>query len=553
MNIQLKDKNDNLLKQYLGMCKKAFACNFIFSFFINILTLSTSIYSLQILDRVLSSGSMETLLMLSMIMLVIYIILAFLQIIRSFVFNQISNWLDIKLSSPLLESAIAFDARTKGSQNLRDLRTLKSFINSEANVSLFDAPWAILYFIVIFFIHWINGLIVVVGAIILFILALIDEKLTSKYAKRSNEIGILSMKRVDSISRNAEVIKAMGMKFDMTKAWQKINNEVNKINNLVSSKSTIIKNISKSIRLLIQMAVMAVGAMLVIQGKMSAGGIIATSILAGRALSPFDNAIYIYKAFLGTKQSYSRLSRNLKQYEVREEKLTLPEPEGKIQLDKISYIIPNSDQMVIKGINITINAGEIIGMIGPSGSGKTTLARLMADILTPDKGSVRLDGGDLKNQNSEEIGKYIGYLPQTIELFEGNIKDNIARMKEKIKSEEIVEAAKFANIHDLIIKLPKAYETNAMNLSAGQKQRVGLARAFFRKPKFVILDEPNSNLDNEGENALMNTIKNAKKAKITTIIISHRPLILNIVDKVLELHGGKVKMFDNVKNRNEDN
>ena len=547
MSRELKDKNDNLLKEYLGLCRRAFAYNFIFSFFINVLMLSTSIYSLQILDRVLSSNSMETLLMLSIIMIVVYIILAFLQTIRSFIFTQISNWLDSKLSSPLLESSITFDAKTKGSQNLRDLQTIKSFINSPAVTHLFDGPWAIVYFIVIFFIHWINGFIVVVGAVILFILALVNEKLTKKQVEKSNEINVLSMKRVDTISRNAEVVKAMGMKFDMTNSWQKINKELTKISTSLAVRSAIITNITKSIRLLIQMAVMAVGAILVIKGKMSAGGIIATSILTGKALAPFDHAVTIYKALLNAKKSYSRLSENLKTHEEKEEKLELPEPKGEIQLDKIFYKIPNTDQAIIKGINIKINPGEIVGIIGPSGSGKTTLARLMTDVLTPDKGSVRLDGSDLKNQDSEEIGKYIGYLPQDIELFEGTIKDNIARMKEKVKAEEIVEAAKFANIHDLIIKLPKSYETNAIHLSAGQIQRIGLARAFFRKPKFVILDEPNSNLDTEGENALMKTIEAAKKEKITTIIISHRPTILNIVDKILVLHDGQAKIFDEAK------
>jgi PrtD family type I secretion system ABC transporter len=538
---------DNLLKEYLGLCRRAFACNFIFSFFINILMLSTSIYSLQILDRVLSSNSMETLLMLSIIMIVVYAILAFLQIVRSFIFTQISNWLDSKLSSPLLESSITYDAKTKGSQNLRDLQTIKSFITGQAVTHLFDAPWAIVYFIVIFFIHWINGFIVLAGAAILLILALVNEKLTKKQIEKSNEMNILSMKKVDVISRNAEVVKAMGMKIDMTNSWQKINKELTKITTSLAVRSAIITNITKSIRLLIQMAVMAVGAILVIKAKMSAGGIIATSILTGKALAPFDQAVTIYKALINTKKSYSRLVENLKTHEDKEEKLELPEPQGKIQLDKIFYKIPNTDQTVIKGINITINPGEIIGIIGPSGSGKTTLARLMTDVLTPDKGSVRLDGSDLTNQDSEEIGKYIGYLPQDIELFEGTIKDNIARMKEKVKAEEIVEAAKFAGIHDLIIKLPKSYETNALTLSAGQRQRIGLARAFFRKPKFVILDEPNSNLDTEGENALMNTIGNARKEKITTIIISHRPNILNIVDKILVLHDGEAKIFDESK------
>ena len=538
---------DNIIKEYLGKCKRAFAYNFVFSFFINILMLSTSIYSLQILDRVLSSNSMETLMMLSIIMLVVYVILAFLQIVRSFIFTQISNWLDSKLASPLLENSIAFDSKSKGSQNLRDLQTIKSFITSQATTHLFDGPWAIIYFIVIFFIHWINGLIVVAGALILLILALLNEKLTKKQVEKSNEINVISMRRVDKISRNSEVVKAMGMKADLTKGWQTINQELTKITTQLSARSSIITHITKSFRLLIQMAVMAVGAILVIKGKMSAGGIIATSILTGKALAPFDQAITIYKSLLNAKKSYGRLSENLGKYEELEEKLKLPEPKGEVKLDKIFYRSPGSDRIIINGVNITINPGEIIGVIGPSGSGKTTLARLMTNVLNPEKGSVRLDGSDLKNQDSEEVGKYIGYLPQDIELFDGSIKDNIARMKEKVPDEEIIKAAKFASIHDLIIKLPKSYESNASNLSAGQRQRVGLARAFFGNPKFVVLDEPNSNLDTEGDKGLIDTIANAKKEKITTIIISHRPSILSAVDKILVLHDGQAKMFDEAK------
>jgi ATP-binding cassette subfamily C protein len=337
------------------------------------------------------------------------------------------------------------------------------------------------------------------------------------------------------------------MKTDITNTWQKTNKELARTTTSLAIRSSVVTNITKSFRLLIQMAVMAVGATLVIKAKMSAGGIIATSILTGKALAPFDNAAMIYKALINCRKSYSRLVENLKAHENKEEKMQLPEPKGEINLEKLFYQVPNANQVIIKGINITINPGEIIGVIGPSGSGKTTLARLMVDVITPTKGSVRFDGNDLKNQDSEEIGKYIGYLPQDIELFDGSIKENIGRMKEDIDPQEVVKAANFAGIHDLILKLPKGYESNAMSLSAGQRQRIALARSFFGNPKFVILDEPNSNLDNNGEISLIKTIKNAKEAKITTIIVSHRPSILNSVDKILVLQDGEAKIFDEAK------
>jgi PrtD family type I secretion system ABC transporter len=536
---------EDLLRESLLLCKKTFLFNFFFSFCINVLTLATSIYSLQVLDRVLSSSSLETLYMLSIIMIVVYIILAFLQIIRSFVFTKVANWLDSKLSSALLESSITYGAGARGSQNLRDLDTIKSFITGQPITLLFDAPWAVVYFIVIFFIHWINGFIVLGAAAVLFILALLNDKLTKKQIEKSNEISILSMRKIDSISRNSEIIKAMGMKGSLTTSWQKINNDLKIVNTSIGNRSSVITNITKSIRLLIQMSVMAVGAILVIKGKMSSGGIIATSILTGKALAPFDAAVAIYKALIHSKKSYARLNEALKIHENQQQlKIQLPTPSGNLFLEKLIYALPNTDNIMIRGVNVKIEAGEIIGLIGPSGSGKTTLARLIVGVLRATKGSVRLDGANIKNQDSEVIGKYIGYLPQDVELFDASVKENISRMMEGADDASIIGAAKFASIHELVLNLPQGYETNSLALSAGQKQRIGLARAFFGLPKLVVLDEPNSNLDSEGDNALLRTIQNAKKAGITTIVISHKPSILQFTDKILTLFEGEVKMFD---------
>ncbi|MFZ8865218.1 MAG: type I secretion system permease/ATPase [Rickettsiales bacterium] len=534
----------NILQQSLNLCKRAFIYNFIFSFFINILMLVSSIYSLQILDRVLSSSSLETLLMLSIITIIVYIILALLQIIRSFVFLHISNWLDNKLSIPLVETSISYGHKNQGSQNLRDLATIKSMITGQTITHLFDAPWAIIYLLVIFFIHWINGIIVLIGAIILLILALINEKITKKQLEKANEINILSLQNIEAISRNSEIIKAMGMKKNIVTSWQEINNKHLQANHIVSVRTSLITNITKSIRLLIQMATMAVGAILVLKNHMSAGGIIATSILSGKALAPFDAAMHIYKTLINSKKSYQRLTKSLEYYKLDEDKIELPEPQGALFLDNLIYKLPKSDKFIIKAANLKIGSGEIIGLIGPSGAGKTSLVRLIVGVLKPTKGSVRLDNADIAQQDNEKIGKYIGYLPQDIELFNATIKENIARMSKEEEAEKIIEAAKFTHIHDLILQLEQGYETNALNLSAGQKQRIALARAFLNLPKLVILDEPNSNLDSAGEEALLKTIINAKKAKITTIIISHKPSILNFVDKIIFLVNGEVKAFD---------
>jgi PrtD family type I secretion system ABC transporter len=539
-----KNQHNNILRESLELCKRAFLYNFIFSFFINVFMLSSSIYSLQILDRVLSSSSMETLLMLTIIMVIIYIILAALQIVRSFIFMHIANWLDNKLSTPLVETSISYNSTNKGSQNLRDLGTIKSLITGPVITHLFDAPWAAIYLLVIFFIHWINGVIVLIGALILLALALLNEKLTKKQLEKVNEINIQSMQNIEVISRNSEVIKAMGMKYNIVASWQDLNKVYVQENNKVIVKSNFITNITKSIRLLIQMSTMGVGAILVMKNNMSAGGIIATSILSGKALAPFDAAVTIYKTLINSKKSYQRLSESLANYQLDHDKITLPKPQGNVMLDNLIYKLPNSDKFIIKGVNLDIKAGHIIGLIGPSGAGKTSLARLMVGVLQATKGCVRLDGGDITLQDDQEIGKYIGYLPQDIELFNATIKDNIARMDKKASSDAIIAAAKFTNIHDLILKLPDGYETNATNLSAGQKQRIALARAFFAQPKLVILDEPNSNLDSIGEKALLQTIANAKQAEITTIIISHKPAILNFVDKIIFFNEGEVKTYD---------
>lgn len=537
----------NLLQQSLDLCKRAFIYNFIFSFFINILMLASSIYSLQILDRVLSSSSMETLLMLTIIMIIIYIILAFLQIVRSFIFMQISNWLDGKLSTPLLENSIEYNSNNYGSQNLRDLANIKSLITGQAITHLFDAPWAIIYLLVIFLIHWINGFIVLFGAAILLILAFLNEKLTKKQFEKANEINVISLKNIEAISRNAEVIKAMGMKKDIVGKWQEVNNNFLKYNDKAMAKNSLISNATKSFRLLIQMATMAVGAILVMKNNMSPGGIIATSILSGKALAPFDAAMNIYKSIINGKKSYHRLTISLENYQALEERIELPEPVGNIEIENLIYKLPKSDNFIVKNVNLKINSGEIIGLIGPTGAGKTSLVRLLLGILSPNKGSVRLDGADIKLQNDEKIGKFIGYLPQDIELFNTSIKENIARMNKKLDNDAIISAAKFTNIHNLILKFPNGYETNAQTLSSGQKQLVALARAFYCKPKFVILDEPNSNLDSVGEKALLDTILKAKKAQITVIIISHKPSILNFVDKIIYFNDGEVKAFDEAK------
>ena len=515
--------------------------------------LAMPIYSMQVLDRVLSSGSIETLVFLSLIILILFVFLGILTAIRSLIFIHITSWLDKKLSPELFNNIIENQASDKNvnSQNLRDLQIIKSFISGPNLAIIFDAPFALVYLIFIFFIHPINGLITVAGALILLKMAFINENSTHQLIEKSNQLHIDVMKNFEIISSNSEVILAMAMKGNVRDKWQVGNLKLQDLNNKLAVRSNVISSTTKIIRLLIQMITMAASAALVIFNKMSSGGIIATSILAGKALAPFDSAVSLWKSIITVRKSYSRLNQSLKSYKINQEKILLPDIRGEIKVEKLSYKLPSLDKLIIKNISFQIDEGQIIAIVGKSGSGKTTLARLLVGAIKPSAGNIRIDDANLADQNLEEIGKFIGYLPQGVELFKGSVKENIARMNKDAKDQEVIMAAEFCSNHQMILRLNTGYETpiekDARNLSGGQKQRIALSRAFFGQVKFVVLDEPNSNLDQEGEMALIKALKTAKENKITTIIITHKPSIASFCDKVLLLQDGEVKAFDEAK------
>ena len=539
-----------IIKTALDSCKRAFLFCLIFSFFISIFTLASSIYSMQVLDRVLSSNSFETLLYLTIIVLAFLVFLGILTQVRSTIFLHVSNWLDEKLSPVLFNNSIELQGSNKNisSQNMRDLQTIKGFISGPNLATLFDAPFAIVYLIMIFFIHPINGVITFVSSLIMLKMAYLNEKYTKELIDKTNQMQAEVMKDFEIISSNSEVINAMGMKANVRGNWQISNDELRKFSGDLATISNRISSISKTLRMALQTITMASSAILVMNNKMSSGGIIATSILAGKALAPFDSAIGLWKSLKTTKSAYLHLKESLKNYIEDKDKIELPTPKGEILVDKLVYKLEKSDRLLIKGVSFKIGQGEVIGIVGPTGSGKTTLARLLVGVLKPNSGIVKIDGANLFNQDLEKIGKHIGYLPQDVELFKGLVKHNIARMDKNAKDEEIIKVAKFCDIHEIILSLYQGYETpiekDASNLSAGQKQRIALARAYFGDVKFVVLDEPNSNLDTEGELALNNSILRAKENKITTIIITHRKSVISICDKVMVLRDGEVKAFD---------
>jgi len=484
---------------------------------------------------------------------VFLIFLGILTSIRSSVFLHISNQLDEKISPILFNKSIESAQGNKNisSQNLRDLQNVKSFISGPNLSALFDTPFALVYLIVIFFIHPVNGIITVVGALVMLKMAMLNQKLTKELIEKTNKLQTQNIRDFEIISSNSEVVNAMAMRQNVLARWQKVNNDYRLANSQLSNVSSKITATSKSLRIAIQTITMASSAVLVMYNKMSSGGIIATSILAGKALAPFDQAMNLWKSLKTAYNSYKKLNGNLDGYVEDKEKIDLPKPEGEISVEKLIYRLPNSTDMILKAIEFKISSGQAIGIIGPTGSGKTSLARLLVGVLKPASGVIRYDGANIFDQDLEKIGKFIGYLPQDVELFKGSIKENISRMDPEAKDEDIINAAKFCEVHDIILSLPNGYETEiqqgASNLSAGQRQRIALARAYFGDVKFVVLDEPNSNLDTDGEEALNNTITRAKERGITTVVVTHRTSVAAFCDKILVLQNGEIKAFKSPK------
>ncbi len=544
-----RKQQDTVLKQALSKCNSAFLFAFLFSFFISLLSLAMPIYSMQVLDRVLSSGSIETLIFLSLIVVVFFIFLGILTAIRAAVFMHIANWLDKNISPILFDFSVEHqNQKNLTNQNLRDLQTMKAFISGPNLGTVFDAPFALVFLVIIFFIHPLNGVVTVVGALILLKMAFLNEKMTKSLIEKSNEMQIELAHDFEIISSNSESVKAMGMKGNVRSAWQESNHKFQEVSNKLNLRYNKISATTKSLRFAIQMMTTAVSAVLVIYNKMSSGGIIAVSILSGKALAPFDSAVTLWKSVVTVRKSYNRLQESLKGFDHEKDKIELPAFKGEISVDKLIYKLEKSEHILIKGLSFKINAGDLVAVVGPSASGKTTLSRLLVGVIKPSSGIIRFDGADLADQDFEKIGKYIGYLPQDVELFKGSIKANIARMNVEAKDEEIIAAAKFCGIHEMILSLPNGYETyidkDSLNLSAGQRQRIGLARACFGEVRLVVLDEPNSNLDSAGEAALAQVLRGLKAKKITTIIVTHKPSIAMVCDKIMVVSNGQITAFD---------
>lgn len=545
----MSESANKTLNEAISACGGGFISVVIFSMVINLLMLTAPIYMLQVFDRVMASRSTDTLLLLTLIAGVAFLTYGALEALRGQVTVRVGNWLDRRLGATVLAGSISTTSK-KGTapsvQGLRDLGTIRGFLSSPGLFPILDAPWAPIFLAVIFMLHPMLGWIALGGAVILFSLAILNEITTREILAAANGASIGALRNAEAAARNADVVEAMGMLPNLVARWERQNSEALMLQAKASDRNGGLSAASKFIRFFLQVAIMGGGAWLVIEGEMTPGSMIAGSILMGRGLAPVEQAISSWRGASAAHEAYLRIRQQLADIPERGDTLELPDPTGALSVETLSYVHPGAAEPTLRGITFKLKEGETLGLIGPSASGKTTLARLLIGNTEPTVGHVRLDGVELSQWAPEEVGRHIGYLPQDVELFSGTISENIARMGDGA-DEEIIAAAKLAGVHEMILRLPGGYETEigegGKALSGGERQRVALARAVYGNPQLVLLDEPNASLDRVGEEALIQAIDALRERGATTIIIAHRPNILNHVDKVLILQDGTVRDF----------
>lgn len=539
----------NEVAQVLASFKKSFRTIGVFSAVINMLMLMPAIYMLQLYDSVLTSRNETTLLMLTFIMLGAYVFMGALEYVRTFILIRVGAQMDTKLNKRVYTAAFEQSLKQgdgNAGQSLKDLTNIRQFMTGNALFAFFDAPWFPIYIFVIFMFHPWLGIFALCGTAVLIILAYINEKISRKPLEEANSMAIISTNMASNNLRNAEVIEAMGMLPNLQARWYKLHSKFLNLQAEASEKSGIVTAISKSSTVALQSLMLGLGALLVLEDQISPGMMIAGSILLGRAIAPVQLLISVWKQFGSTRSAYERLTKLLENNPAREAGMALPKPKGIISVENVTAAPPGSRVAVLKGLNFSIAAGEVLGVIGPSGSGKSTLARLLVGVWPAAAGKVRLDGADVYLWNKDELGSHVGYLPQDIELFSGTVSENIARFGE-IDADKVILAAKRAGVHEMILNMPEGYDTplgdGGAGLSGGQKQRLGLARTMYDDPSLIVLDEPNSNLDDIGENALLAALTDLRQRGKTIVLITHRTSIISVTNKLLLLHEGAAKMF----------
>lgn len=546
----LADQPDNPLTRAIkeGYAPLAFAG--VFSLVSNLLYLALPIYTFQIYGRVMTSYSVPTLLVISFAVLLAFFVSGLIDDFRAKVMVNFGVVMDQRVSGRVFTAL--FDSAVRGnpsarSQALRDLDGFRQMLTGPAFGVAFDLPWMPVFMLILFIIDPIIGVVTVAGAALLFWLTMIQDRATRPALKEANDAALRSYAFTDAALRNGEVVRAMGMIEPLGARWASYRGTTMERSAAASQRASVISNISKFVRQAIQVLIIAIGAYLVVKGKIHSGLLFANMILAARALQPIDRLVGSWDALTNGYRSYERLNALFADYKPAKDVTTLPKPLGQLSVEGLNFAPAGATRFVLQGINLKVEPGEMLGVIGPSGAGKSTLARLMVGIWQANNGHVRLDGADVYTWDRTDFGRHTGYLPQDTELFSGSIRDNIARFRPDVPDEEVVRAAQIAGVHQLILRLPNGYDTDLGDtghvLSAGQRQRVGLARALLGAPRLIVLDEPNASLDAEGEEALVQALDALKAGGSTIVIVSHKPSVFRSADKMLMLRDGRIEMF----------
>jgi PrtD family type I secretion system ABC transporter len=514
-----------------------------FSLANNLLMLTIPLYMMQVFDRVLLGRSADTLLFLTVLGLGALGLFGLFEAVRARVLARIGSWFEEVLG---LEAFVrAMEPRNgrpaSGMEALRDVAQLRNFLSGQGVFALFDAPWVPVYVGVLFLLHAYIGYLAVAGAVLLLALTLVSELTTRPALHRANGLGRQSQRQAEATARNAEVVDAMGMLPAVLRLWHTQANAVRELQQQANDRAGLIHAATRFARLALQLLTLGVGAYLVLGLEMTAGMMIAGSIILSRALAPIEHAIGTWRQLVAAREAYNRLNSYLAAPRLRESGIPLPRPEGRLTIESLVLVFPGAKAPTLRGINLTLEPGESLAIVGPSASGKTTLTRSIVGTLRPTNGSVRLDGADVFTWPREDFGQYVGYLPQDVELFDGTVRDNIARLADA-PSEAVVAAAQLAGCHEMILRLPNGYDTvigeQGTYLSAGQQQRVALARALFGEPRLVVLDEPNANLDTDGEQALVRALATLRADGATVVMVSHKPSLIQGMDRMAVMRNG---------------
>jgi ATP-binding cassette subfamily C exporter for protease/lipase len=547
VSLRLDSKNplDAILLQY----RRVFVSMLVFSAVITLTQVIPTLYSMQLFDRVMQSRNEATLLMLSLIAVGLFVINGVIEWIRQQVLLRVSAGFDRALSARVFDAAFRrnlVESGTSAGQALADLTTLRQFLTGAAMLALLDIPWIPLFLAIAWAFHPWLGAFTTVGAITMAVLAIISDRSTRQALEDANRLSARTQATMNSTLQHAEVIQSMGMLNAFRDRQNSDQEMLLALQVQASERAARFSAVTRFMRAFWQMGSMAIGVLMVLEGQISAGMMAGVGLLFFKAMVPIETAVSCFRQFSAARTSHQRLTQLLSEFPAQKPRMPLPAPTGQLDVRQLSLVPPGSRQTVLSQVSFSLQPGDVLAVIGPSASGKSSLARALVGVWTPASGTVRLEGAELSQWDMQRLGPHLGYLPQDIELFDGTVADNIARFGE-IDSDKVIAAATLAGIHEMVLKFPQGYDTRlgagGLRLSGGQRQRIGLARAIYGMPALVVLDEPNSNLDDEGDASLVRAIGELKAAGSTVVLVTHRPSILRAVDKLLYLKGGVQHMF----------